>query len=34
MSYILSGVVGVAVVVLLTILLGKALARRERTEAS
>lgn len=33
-SYLLSGVLGVAVVVLVTILLGKALARRERPDAS
>ena len=33
-SYILSGIVGVAVVVLAAILLGKALAHRERPDAS
>lgn len=33
-SYIVSGIVGVAAVVVLTYLLGKALARREDTDAS
>ena len=33
-SYILSGVLGVAVVVVVAILLGKALARRESSDAS
>jgi hypothetical protein len=34
LSYILSGVIGVIVVALLAILLGKALAHRERSDAS
>jgi hypothetical protein len=34
MSYILSAVIGVVVVILVSIILGKALARRERSDAS
>jgi len=34
MSYILSGIVGVMMVVLITVVLGKAMARRERSDAS